>query len=181
MKTYIANWLVCTSLIFSCAANAFGENESAEKKSVIDKIAGTNEAYAMEIPAPQTPLKLPTQKPTIQIQDESLFYRYINSSSDSRYSCKEPTREEFEKVPLYRGYYVVNDKKDELEEKVTEPINSSKWKDYVGIDKISTKMDSDKVRTKLKFKDVKKIEIVINVDAKPEEGVYTELKTSYKW
>lgn len=183
MRNCIAKWLICTSLIFSCAANAFGENESAEKKNVVDKITGTNEAYAMELPAPQIPL-MPAQEPAKQIGDKSLFYRYINSTSDSRYSEKELTREDFEKVPLYRGYYAVNDKKGELEEKVTEPINNSKWKDYIGIDKISTKVENvDEARLKVQFKQFRKMDPVILIKSSPKqsESVNVEGKISFKF
>jgi|GEM_PF-6261090 hypothetical protein len=184
MKNYIAKLFICTSLIFSCATNAFGENENAEKKNAVDKIKGTNEAYAMELPASKMPLQLPAQEPAKQMQDKSFFYEYINSSSDSRFSEREPTREDFEKVPIYRGYYAVNDRKDELEAKVTEPINNSKWKDYVGIDKISTKVENvDEARLKVQFKQFRKMDPVILIKSSPKqsEGVDVEGKISFRF
>jgi|SRR3989338_1484895 len=189
MKNCIAKWFICTGLIFSCAANAFGENESAEKKNIVDKITRTNEAYAMEPTASQMPLQLPAQEPAKQIQDKSLFYRYINSSSDSRYSEKELTREDFENSPFlgnfYRGiYYPIDDKKEQLEEKITEPANNSKWKDYVGIDKISTKVENvDEARLKVQFKQFRKMDPVILIKSSPKqsEGVDVEGKISFKF
>lgn len=60
-------------------------------------------AYAMPViekPALNAPAPSTTQ-----------FTNYLNAPVYSRYDEKGPTREEFEKVPVYRGYYIVNDKK----------------------------------------------------------------------
>ena len=81
------------------------------------------------------------------------FKDYINGISDSRYARKEPKREDFEKVPIYKAYYAVDDKKDQVEEKMMEKVNKSKWKDKMGIDKISTKVRDDNLQLQVRLKE----------------------------
>lgn len=180
---HLLGGVVMAGCLFLCACNTFAEGETAEKKNAVDKIT-TSQAYAMELTASQMPLQLPAQETAKQIQDKNFFYKYINSSSDSRFSEREPTRKELENVPVYRGYYAISDRKDELEEKVTKPINNSKWKDYVGIDKISTKVENvDEARLKVQFKQFKKMDPVILIKSSPKqsEGVDVEGKISFKF
>lgn len=128
--------------------SAFAEEEKAGEKSVVDAITGVKEAYAMPVPAP-----IPSN--IITVYDKTAFINYINHPMPSRFSEERFTREEFEEVPMYRGIYAVDDGKKELEEKITSPINESKWKEGAGIEKISTKFGKDDLKLQVRFKEKK--------------------------
>lgn len=105
-----------------------------------------------------------------------LFLSYINAPLPK----KEPTEEEMRKIALYQPYYFVDDKKEQLEEKIMEPINTSELKNKMNIDKISTKVDQDKIKFKVRFKEYRKRQKLFSIEAKPQEGYY-EARLSLKF
>lgn len=86
-------------------------------------------------------------------ENNQCFKDYLNKLSGSRYTSKEPTREDFERIDVYKMYYHAEEKKDMFEEKVMEGVNKSEWKDRMGIEKISTKFKEDNVKIQFRLKD----------------------------
>ncbi len=141
---------------YSLAEEQQGKQETQEikqEKSLSEKVkdaVGVQEAYAMPMPVP-----LP-QNAVVQAYNIKPFLNYANQPVNSKFSKKNFARDEFEKIPIYKGYYFVKDKGDKIEEKVTEGINKSKWKDRIEIDKISTKFSDDDLKLQVKIKENKK-------------------------
>lgn len=124
-----------------------------KKRSLVEKIVGVEEAQAMPaMPMPALPIPMTVIK---EIDVNLSFKEYINGASCSRYCEKKPIREDFEKVPIYRAYYAVEDKKDQFQEKIDKSINKGKWEDSAGIDKISTKFDDESMKLQVKLKEKK--------------------------
>lgn len=141
VRQHIVAGIVSVSFLFSFY-RAYAENENAGK------------AYAMNAPAaPAAPIPQNAIAPACNIKP---FLNYVNLPVVSKFSEKNFTREEFEKIQIYKGYYFVKDKGDKIEEKVTEGINKSRWKDRIDIDKISTKFDKDELKMQIKIKENKK-------------------------
>lgn len=158
-----------------------GEAQQESKKgtrqdeSIIDKVKdviGLQEAYAMPVvPAPSIP---------IQTYDTKKFICYSNQPVISRFFEKEPTRDDLEKILIYRAYYFVDDKKEQVEERLMEGINKSEFKDKIGIDKISTKIREDNLIFQIRFKEKKKKQgfLVIKKNYEDEE---IEIKYTIKF
>lgn len=152
--------VISTSLLFCSVKNTYAK-----------------EAYAMPTYTPQQTLQLPAPEMPKQIpRIDTLFLTYINAQPKD----KEPTEEELRKIPLYQPYYFVDDKKEQLEEKITEGVNKSEWKDKANIDKISTKLDNDRVKFKVKFKERNNKQRFFTLEAKPQDAYY-EAKLSLKF
>jgi hypothetical protein len=88
------------------------------------------------------------------------FSHYINN-----YSCsgkeKEPTREDFEQFGLYRLYYSLEDKKNEIERGITSGLNNQRSPS--AIEAINAEFRSDNLDVQIKFKENKNRQRTITI------------------
>ncbi|MFH1248781.1 MAG: hypothetical protein V1660_01370 [archaeon] len=170
-QKYRANSLkriIIVGAILLCTKSGFC---AGEKINIVENIVGIGSAQASVVsPEAIAPSYIIPNNIDLRMNPQiKPFLNYANYP----YSLREPSREDFESASfignLWKGYYNVDDKKEEIEERINAPMNNSLLKNNFNIEKVSTKIDRDTLRFNVKFRKTGKLEKVFAVEVKPKK------------